>query len=178
MSVRCSSKQIQYGIRRSTLQETGSRVYEILANKSKQNKKKNHVPMYSFSGIQCLCVHLGMNARVCVCVFERLRVFTLQSGSLPRTSRACSPRKSPSFYCAVPSGLSAPQARWTARGSWSWSCPRRSGPPGLTCPDGEGGQRESRRVRKPKLGMKQQWRNWKVLVRLHCCLFSSSFNPD
>lgn len=77
---------------------------------------------------------LGVSARVCRWAAVRLCILTPQSESRPRMSRVCWRRRSPSSYCAVPSGPSAPQARWTARGSCSWSCPRSSGPLGLTCP--------------------------------------------
>lgn len=50
MSVHCRSKQTQFGIRQSTLQETGSTVCEVFV--------KNPVLMYSFSEVQYLGVHL------------------------------------------------------------------------------------------------------------------------
>lgn len=83
MSVHCSSKQIQYGIRQSTLQEMGSSVCEIFAEKSL---------MYSFLEVQYLCVHLYLGmGRECIQVSActRLCAFTLQSGSLPQMSRVC-----------------------------------------------------------------------------------------
>lgn len=63
---------------------------------------------------------------LCVAGFRRDRVFSetwtetvrLQSGSLPQRSLVCWQRRSPSFYCAVPCGPSAPQAQWSAQGSW------------------------------------------------------------
>lgn len=50
MSVHCSSKQIQYGIRRSTLVETRSSVCEIFA--------ENHlrIAFHKFSISVCLCI--------------------------------------------------------------------------------------------------------------------------
>lgn len=121
---RCGGKQIQYRIWRSTSVETRSGVCETVA------EIHSCIAFEEFVVAMCL----GVSARVCWWTAVRLCVLTPQSESRLQMSRVCWRRRSPSSYCAVPSGPSALQARWTARGSCSWSCPRSSGPLGLTCP--------------------------------------------
>lgn len=152
MSAHCSSKQIQYGIRQSTLAGTRSSVCVSVCVRSQK---------IAYVGAR-VRFHRVPHEHVCIQVSEWTSVFTLQSESLPQTSRVCSQRRSPSSYCAAPCGPSALQARWTARGPWSWSCSRSSGPLGLTCPGEEG---QGKYLHKAKYGVKKRnmLQNTKVL---------------